>query len=122
MEKTIEKNPELISACGLYCGACNAYQKGKCPGCAEKTNAAWCKIRLCCKENQIGNCSECKKYASVSDCNYFNNVFANLFAFVFRSDRLANIEMLKNKGDEIFVDYMSEHKLVSLKKGKSPEL
>jgi hypothetical protein len=122
MEKVIEKNTELISACGLYCGACNAYKKGKCPGCAEKTNAAWCKIRLCCKESGIDNCAECEKFESAKECKYFNNAISNLFAFVFRSDRVANLELIKNKGGEFFVDYMSEHRLVSLKKGKAPDL
>ncbi len=116
MKKEIKKSEELISACGLYCGSCKAYQKEKCSGCAEKENATWCKIRICCKESGIKNCSECEKYENVMECSYFNTLFANLFAFVFRSDRTANIELLK-KGTEIYIDFMSDNGLVSLKKG-----
>jgi len=27
----IDKDPKLIAFCGLYCGSCSKYQKGKCP-------------------------------------------------------------------------------------------
>ena len=36
---------QLIAACGLYCANCRTFKKGKCPGCAQKQNASWCKIR-----------------------------------------------------------------------------
>ncbi|MFW5656908.1 MAG: DUF3795 domain-containing protein [Bacteroidota bacterium] len=116
MEKIIEKNPELIAACGLYCGACGVYRKGRCPGCKEKANASWCKVRSCCIDNEIPNCASCKQYISVSQCKHFQSPIARLFAFVFRSDRVANIETLKLKGTDAFADYMATNRLISIKK------
>jgi len=37
--KTITSNAELVAYCGLYCGACGAYLKGRCPGCHENKKA-----------------------------------------------------------------------------------
>lgn len=36
--RAIVSNPALIANCGLCCGACKAYLKEKCPGCAEATS------------------------------------------------------------------------------------
>jgi len=32
--KEIIADEKLVAKCGLYCGACGAYLKGRCPGCA----------------------------------------------------------------------------------------
>lgn len=48
-KKTITASVERIAACGLYCGACRKYLKGKCLGCRQNDKAAWCKIRQCCQ-------------------------------------------------------------------------
>ena len=45
--KQIVVDKKLIAKCGLYCGACNSYITGKCPGCNENVKATWCKIRNC---------------------------------------------------------------------------
>lgn len=35
-----------VAYCGLYCGACQSYTKGKCPGCDANEKATWCEIRI----------------------------------------------------------------------------
>ena len=42
--KEIVADPKLVAYCGLYCGACGAYLRGRCPGCIENYKATWCKV------------------------------------------------------------------------------
>lgn len=96
--KPIEAKPELVAACGLYCGACRAYLKGRCPGCRENAKATWCKIRSCCQERRIETCAECLEYPDPRGCRKFNNLISKFFALVFRSDRAACIEQIRRLG------------------------
>lgn len=115
MNSTIA-NKELVSYCGLYCGACKKYTKGSCPGCHEKTDAKWCKIRDCCIENNYLSCASCKEFANASECKKFTNFVSKIFEFIFRSDRIACLEMIKEKGYEKFAEEMADKKLVCMKK------
>jgi len=46
----------------------------------------------------------------------FNNFFSKVFAFIFRTDRLAGITMIKEKGYENFAKLLAEEKRVAIKK------
>ena len=116
--KEIPVKSELVSYCGLYCGSCSKYQKGKCPGCQGNEKATWCKIRKCCIEKGINSCAECDSYTDVKDCKMFDNFVARMFEFVFKSDRKEGVKMIKELGYEDFAKYMAENKLVSMKKKK----
>lgn len=98
--KQIVADSSLVAHCGLYCGACGAYRKGRCPGCHENVKATWCKVRACCIEHAHTTCAECAAYPDPNDCKLFNNVVARLFGFVFRSDRRACIALIRAKGIE----------------------
>ena len=117
--KEILVKPELVSYCGLYCGSCGKYLKGKCPGCAENEKATWCKIRKCCIEKEIKSCSDCDEFSDVADCKKFDNFVAKMFEFVFKSDRKAGVKMIKESGYEEFAKYMAENELVSMKKSRN---
>lgn len=112
----IQGNPELVSFCGLYCGSCGKYLKEKCSGCVGNEKATWCKIRKCCIEKGIKSCAQCNEFSDVKDCKMFDNFVAKMFEFVFRSDRKAGIKMIQEIGYEEFVKYMTDNKLISLKK------
>ncbi len=117
--KEATSNSELVSYCGLYCGSCGKYQKGKCPGCAENEKASWCKIRKCCIEKGISSCANCNEFTDVKDCKMFDNFVAKMFEFVFKSDRKAGINRIKEQGYDEFAKFMAENKLVSMKKIKN---
>jgi hypothetical protein len=105
-----------IAFCGLYCGACGRYLKGKCPGCHNNEKASWCKIRSCCLDNNYQSCADCKTYSDPNECKYFNNFMAKLFGLIFGSNRNACISYISNNGYEAFAKHMAENKLQSLKK------
>ena len=116
--KSVERDKNLIAYCGLYCGACKAYLKEKCNGCAKHTKAAWCKVRSCCIGNSYSSCAECKEFDNVNQCRKFNNFISKIFGFVFNSDRKACIDRIKEIGNEEFACEMTKNCCVSFKKRK----
>ena len=114
--KEVVSNPELVAYCGLYCGACGSYLRERCPGCHDNTKAGWCKIKVCCEENEYLSCADCKEYDNPADCGKFNNLFSKLFALFFRSNRPACIQQIKELGVQGHADKMTELKQQSLKK------
>ncbi len=116
MEKQITNDIKLIAFCGLYCAACPSYLKEKCPGCAENEKASWCKIRSCCLENNYKSCTDCKQYSNVMDCKKYNNFISKIIGVIFRSNRAACIDIIKEKGYEGFASYMTGNKMMTIKK------
>ena len=106
--KPIVADGGLVAYCGLYCGACRAWRRGRCPGCRENEKATWCKVRRCCVENGWGTCAACDEVGDVADCGKFNNFIARLFGLIFRSDRRACVLRIGEVGVEAFTAEMAE--------------
>ena len=103
----IKADKDLIAYCGLYCGACPRYLKGKCGGCREDEKLAWCKIRSCNTEHSFHSCADCSLMA-FEDCKLNHNFMSKFFAFVFGSDRDACVERIKKIGSEPFAQEMAK--------------
>ncbi len=116
MKNKIENNVALIAFCGLYCAACNSFIKEKCPGCSKNAKATWCAVRTCCLENNYKSCTDCKKFDNQMECKKYNNFMSKVFGFLFRSNRKACLDIIKEKGYDGFADYMSQNKLQSIKR------
>ncbi|OGS35438.1 MAG: hypothetical protein A2293_10045 [Elusimicrobia bacterium RIFOXYB2_FULL_49_7] len=116
--KEIVISEALIARCGLYCGACGAYLKGRCLGCAENHKATWCKLRSCCLERGYATCAECVDFSDPKACAKFNNFFSKLIGFVLNSDRAACIAQIKEKGKRGHAETMAVLKRQSLKRKK----
>jgi len=109
--KEVETNTNLIAACGLYCGACKAYLKNRCPGCRlHKKADKWCKVKLCCRDNTFTSCADCQKYNDLHDCKKFNNIFSKIFAFIFGSNRKWCIDRIRQIGYEGYAKEASSSK------------
>lgn len=115
-QKTEDKN--LVAFCGLYCGECKSYKKGKCPGCKKNEKASWCKVRKCCMENGILSCADCRVKASATECKKFNNIFSKIFSFIFQSDRQASIDMIKERGYQAYTEEMTRRGSHAIRKNK----
>jgi hypothetical protein len=114
--KEIIADPKLVACCGLYCGACRAYLRGKCPGCRENHKAYWCKVRKCCISNQFASCADCKDFQNPSDCRMFNNWISKVFGFIFRSDRAACVRQIHQMGLDGHAADMAGKKTQTIKK------
>jgi hypothetical protein len=106
--REVVEDVELVAYCGLYCGACGAYLKERCPGCHENKKATWCKVRICC--------ADCEEFPQVSDCRKYNNLIAKLFGLVFRSNRAACISQITELGMEGHAAKMAGKKKPSIRR------
>jgi hypothetical protein len=114
--KPIVSNPERIAHCGLYCGACRAYLKDRCPGCHENAKAKWCTVRSCCIERSYASCAECVDFSNPKDCRLYNNFISRLFGVVMRSDRAACIRQIKEQGLAGHAEAMTRLKRPSMRR------
>ena len=105
--KPIVAEAELVAYCGLYCGACGAWRRGRCPGCHENAKAAWCKVHTCCIDNHLSSCAQCCEHDDVNQCRWYNNLIARIFGFIFRSNRRACVARIKEIGIEPFAAEMA---------------
>jgi hypothetical protein len=105
--KPIVADVNLAAYCGLYCGACGAFRRERCPGCHENKKATWCKVRACCIENGYSTCAECRIVPDPRDCRKFNNFISKLFGLIFSSDRRACILQIREVGLQGHVDRMA---------------
>lgn len=106
--KTIAADKNLVAFCGLYCGACKAFLKGKCAGCRESAKRSWCKVRACCLDRGFATCADCKEFPDPAACRKFNNFISKMFAFIFRSDRRACVLRVRAVGCQAFAAEMAE--------------
>ncbi len=115
---TREGDPYLVAFCGLYCGECAQYKRGKCPGCAENQKAGWCKIRTCCQENGYTTCAACTQFSDVHDCRKYDNFISRVFGLIFRSDRSANIVRIKEVGVQTYAHEMAARRCQGFRRGE----
>jgi hypothetical protein len=114
--REIVSDPSLVAHCGLYCGACGAYLKERCPGCHENVKAGWCKVRSCCMEHQFSTCADCKDFPNPRGCKDFNNFMAKLFGFFLRSDRAACIDQVRRLGVQGHADEMTKQRRQTIRR------
>lgn len=89
----------VLACCGLVCSDCGAFTKGKCQGChSEKPMNLHCKVKPCVKERNFCSCAECGDFENLRECKKLNNFISKIFGFVFRSDRIGNLERIRESG------------------------
>jgi hypothetical protein len=115
--KEIVADSSLVAFCGLYCGACGSYLKGRCPGCQKNEKASWCKVRTCCLKQEFASCADCKENKDPMECRNFNNFISKLFALVFRSDRAACIGRIRKLGIKEYAAEMASSRQMTKKRG-----
>ncbi len=113
--KEIVADSELVAFCGLYCGACRAYLKGKCPGCHDNVKASWCKVRTCCLEASYPSCAACAEFSDPKECGKFHNFISRIIGFVLRSDRGACVAQIRQKGIEGHATEMAANRRQTIK-------
>ena len=112
--RVIRHDPALVAYCGLYCGACGAFLKGRCPGCHENAKARWCKVRACCLEHAYKTCADCTDFADPNACRSFNSWISTVIGVVLNSNRQACVLKIRELGADGFAAYMTEQKRQSL--------
>jgi hypothetical protein len=67
-------------------------------------------------ENSFLSCAECKQFEDPMKCKKFNNVMSKIFAFIFRSNRAACINQIRENGIEKHADTMAKSGHQSIKR------
>ena len=119
-EKQIVKGENLISYCGLYCGACPTYKSEKCEGCkgdSPKCAIGYknCPVKLCCVENGFFTCADCTKHTSTKECKKFNPIHVRFGEWISGTCRGKGIEMIREKGRTEFLTYMADRNWLTFK-------
>ena len=114
MKAAVTNDPDLIAHCGLYCGACRSFLKGRCSGCHENTKATWCMVRACCGEHSYSSCADCTELTDPNQCAKFNNFFSKAIGLVLNSNRQACVNMIREVGYEGFAEFMAANRQQTL--------
>ena len=114
--REIVASPDLVAYCGLYCGACKSYLKGRCDGCHKNDKATWCSVRTCCRAGRLSSCAACADHPDPRQCAKFNNFMSRVFAFVFSSDRPACVAQIQRLGLEGHAESMARLRLQSIRR------
>ncbi len=98
-----ESKEFVLACCGLVCTECGAYRKSKCGGChSDKPMNFGCKVKPCVQEKNCTTCAGCVDFEDLKDCKKLNNFISRIFGLVFRTDRIGNLDRIKDIGAEKF--------------------
>jgi hypothetical protein len=106
--------PNELAPCGVFCGACPAFNK-TCLGCPskninQKRTSKWrCKIRTCCyEEKNIPFCGYCTQFP----CDTINKKLIDSHfgeaAFNYRHELPENINKLRELGLKDYLTYQKQ--------------
>ena len=94
-----DSNDFVLACCGLVCSQCGAYRRNKCQGChSEKPMHTGCKVKPCVLERGYTTCAECADFGDLKACKKLNNFISKIFACIFRSDRIGNLNRIREIG------------------------
>lgn len=89
----------IIAYCGLACSNCGMYIKGKCLGChSDRPMNRNCKMKACAISRKFTTCAECKDFQDLRDCKKLYNFISRFFGFIFRTDRIGNLNRIREIG------------------------
>ena len=107
-----DKKEVVLAYCGLVCSECGAFVKGRCEGChSEKPMHRNCKVKPCAMERGLTTCADCTDFENFKDCRKLNNFISKIFALIFRSHRIGNLNRIR----EIGLDKFKEELKISKK-------
>jgi len=96
-------NEVIIAYCGLCCSNCGMFIKEKCKGChSDKPMNKNCKIKDCSKKCGFETCGTCNKIENFKECKTLYNIVSRFFGFIFNSNRIGNLNRIKEIGLENF--------------------
>ena len=108
MKNSVFLDPKLVAPCGIHCGTCYAYLRGKrkCPGCRYLDNPLpnfrhRCKIATCqtLAETKSGFCYDCDKIY----CRRLKDLDKR-YRTRYNTGLIQNLALIKEKGMTRFLD------------------
>ncbi len=94
---------KMVAYCGLVCSDCGAFKKLKCHGChSDKPMYRNCRVKKCAVDNNYSTCAECTEFEDLRGCRKLNNFVSKLMGLIFRTDRIGNLNRIREIGLEKF--------------------
>jgi len=94
----------IVAYCGLVCSNCGMYLKGKCEGChSDRPMNRNCSMKACAMERKLTTCAECREFDNLKGCKKLYNLVSRFFGFIFRTDRIRNLERIREDGLKTFL-------------------
>lgn len=101
----VEMEEFIVAYCGLACTNCGMYKKGKCAGChSDKPMNRNCAMKACAIEHQYSTCADCTEFKNLKECRKLNNLVSKFFGFIFRTDRIGNLDRIRANGLDVFIE------------------
>ena len=98
-----KSNAVIVAYCGLVCSNCGMYLKEKCEGChSDRPMNHNCKMKACAMEREYITCANCTEFENLKDCKKLNNLVSKFFGFIFHTDRIGNLNRIREIGIEAF--------------------
>ena len=95
----------IVAYCGLACSNCGMYLKEKCAGChGPRPMNRKCKMKVCAMEHGYITCADCTEFENLNDCKKLNNIVSKFFGFIFRTNRIGNLNRIREVGLEAFIE------------------
>ena len=93
----------IVACCGLCCSNCGMYKKEKCQGChSDRPMNKNCEMKACAMERGYATCAECPDFQDLKECKKLYNIISRFFGFIFRTDRIENLNRIREVGLEKF--------------------
>jgi len=81
------------------------FKKRKCAGChSDKPMNRNCKMKACAMEHKYTTCADCTEFNNLKKCKKLNNIIANFFGLIFRTNRIGNLNQIRESGMEAFIE------------------
>jgi len=61
-------------------------------------------MKACAIEHKYATCADCTEFNNLKDCRKLNNIIANFFGFIFRTDRIENLNRIRKSGMKVFIE------------------
>lgn len=61
-----------------------------------------CKVKKCCIDRQYTTCAECNEFVNLKECGKLYNLISRFFGFVFRTNRIGNLNRVREVGIDQF--------------------
>jgi len=98
--RPIVADPTLVAMCGLYCGACGAYQNGSCGGCRQSEKD--CEGRNCAIHKGLFTCADCHESSKAGLCEKLCSSAPKVFGVFHPADRPHCLKEVRQSGIRIF--------------------
>lgn len=93
----------ILAYCGLVCSECGMFLRAKCQGChSDKPMYRNCKVKQCAEAREYTTCADCEDFQNLKECRKLYNLLSWFFGFIFRTNRIANLNKIREIGLEEF--------------------